>query len=91
MKIAELIRDFCDTDIGYTFYNDYSGRGMFGKTCVGIVVAEHCSYMEMMMLLTKYLTMRGFDDVDLELSNPAIDSLGLDTIVYFPSIKPLEE
>lgn len=35
----------------------------------------------------KFLDDHDFDDADFELENPAIDDLGLDTIVYFPNMK----
>lgn len=86
MKLAELIKEFCEINEGYSFYGDYSGRFMFGKKCVGIVVNREYSYMNMLIQLTRFLEENDVDDVDLELSNPAIDEMGLDTIVYFPNI-----
>lgn len=35
MDITILLEEFCDEN-GYTFYPDYSGRGMYGSTCLGI-------------------------------------------------------
>lgn len=87
MNTVELMRNFCELHSDYNFYEDgYSGRGMFGKKCVGIVVREGGSYMQMLMELTRFLEQNDFDDIALELSTPAVDALGLDCIVYFPHI-----
>lgn len=86
--LADLIKNFCDNnDEKYSYYENYSGRGMFGRKCLGIVVKQGYSYMQMIMELTKFLDDNNYDDADFELENPAIDDLGLDTIVYFPNCK----
>lgn len=87
MEVGKLIEEFCEMHNDYIFYEGgYSGRGMFGKKCVGIIVREGASYMQMLMELTRFLEQKDFDDTALELSTPAVDSLGLDCIVYFPHI-----
>lgn len=86
--LAELIKRFCgENEEKYSYYENYSGRGMFGRTCSGVVVKNGYSYMQMLMDLTSYLDDNDFDDADLELENPAVDELGLDSIVYFPKIQ----
>ncbi len=86
--LADLIREFCNApDNNYEVYENYSGRMMFGKMTIGIIVKEGHSYLEMMMELTRYLETKGFDDPLLELEGVAIDELGLDVIVYFPAIR----
>ena len=54
-------------------YPHYSGRGMFGETCMGVV----CSNIVGCLLVAG----------KLGLKNPKTDNLGLDYIVYFPDIK----
>ena len=66
---------------------NYSGRFMFGKRTIGIVVKADQNYFEMMMELTRYLESKDFDDPLLELEGVSIDELGLDVIVYFPAIR----
>lgn len=85
MSTAELLRNFCEeSDDKYSIYENYSGRGMFGKKCIGIVVSNGHSYMNMMMELTRYLDNYA-DEIDLDtLEGMSVDSLGMDTIVYFP-------
>ncbi len=86
--LADLIREFCaQSENKYEVYENYSGRAMFGRKTIGIIVKEGHSYLEMMMELTRYLETKGFDDPLLELEGVAIDELGLDVIVYFPAIR----
>lgn len=85
--LADLIKEFCNNNENYEYYQGYSGRFMFGRKCPAIVVKQGYSYMQMIMELTRFLDDNDFDDVNFELENPAIDDLGLDTIVYFPNCK----
>lgn len=54
----------------------YSGRGMFGKRCVGVTVSD----------LTNALMIAG----KVGLPKPNWDNMGLDMIIYWPSIERLE-
>jgi hypothetical protein len=54
----------------------YSGRGMYGRNCVGVVCSNPLS-------LCMTLGKEGFD-VDLI---PRTDNMGLSTIVYFPDLQ----
>ncbi len=86
--LASFIREFCaQSEDKYKVYEGYSGRNMFGRKTIGIIVKEGHSYLEMMMELTRYLEAKGFDDPLMELEGVAIDELGLDVIVYFPAIR----
>ncbi len=88
MKVADLVEEFCECNADkYYIYENYSGRGMFGRRCVGIVVRNGSFYMKMLMKLTKYFEAKGFDDVNFELEGMAVDELGLETIVYFPNME----
>ena len=88
MKAVDLVREFCEqNEDKYYIYERYSGRGMFGRNCVGIVVRNGFSHMKMIMELTKFLDENEFDDPALEFEGIAVDDLGLDTIVYFPYMK----
>lgn len=68
-------------DIGGEVYEDYSGRNMFGKTCLGIVVEE----------LENSLFRLGKESGDYEFSkelqNFRTDSMGRSAIIYFPTIQ----
>ena len=86
MKIAEGIRQFVSENTQYSLYEGYSGRGMFGKKCLGVVVRGGDSFMDFLIALTKYLDEQGIEDMDCELESASYDDLGKDTIVYFPRI-----
>ena len=87
MKIADLIREFCKETEGCEVYENYSGKGMIGRTCLGIVVNQGYSCMEMLVKLTQFFDRNDFDDPDLELEGLTLASFGLDTIMYFPKIQ----
>ena len=55
---------------------DYSGRGMFGDTCVGIVLKDEGDLFQFARLLD--------DDLAELLDNPRWDSMGLREIAYWP-------
>ena len=59
-------------DAGWEVRRDYSGRGMFGKTCVGIVCRRPIMAIE-------FAAERG-------IRGARIDDMGLDSIVYWPAI-----
>ena len=86
--LTDLIRSFCNEskDDAYEVYENYSGRGMFGRRTIGIVVKEGNSYLDMLTRLTRFLEEAEFDD-PLSLEGIAVDELGLDVIVYFPAIR----
>ena len=86
MKIAEGIRQFVSDNTQYSLYEGYSGRGMFSKKCLGVVVRSGDSFMDFLIELTKYLDEQGIEDMDCELESASYDDLGKDTIVYFPRI-----
>lgn len=84
MDIACLIQAFCDETDGYEFYNNYSGRFMFGKKCVGIVCDDTSTVM---MDLSQYLFEHGISDVRSALGTICYDNLGLQYIVYFSNVE----
>ena len=86
--LDRYIRGFCNASEGkYKVFEQYSGRNMFGRMTIGIIVKEGQSYLEMMMELTRYLEAEGFDDPLMELEGVAVDDLGLGSIVYFPAVQ----
>jgi hypothetical protein len=86
MSVEESIRNFVEDNPQYSIYENYSGRGMFGRKCLGVVVKQGYSFMDFIIKLTKYLDDNGIEDVDFSLEGVSYDALGLDTIVYFPNI-----
>ncbi len=82
---------------GYDF-QDYSGRGMNGKRCLGIVV-ENDSAANVVLAIISAATENNPHDLSNEdllddifelcsvLSDSKSDSLGHDTIIYWPRIE----
>lgn len=86
MTVEEAIKNFVNENNQYQLYENYSGRCMFGRTCLGVIVQQNDSFMDFIIKLTKYLDDNDVDDVDFKLEGATYDNLGLDTIVYFPNI-----
>lgn len=88
MEVANLIRKFCEEHSDkYYVYENYSGRGMMGAKCIGVVVRCGNSIMTFMFELAKYLDSY-VEDIDVTLfESIAYDDLGLDSIAYFPLIQ----
>lgn len=78
-RLIDLIED-----AGYTA-RSYSGRGMYGRCCVGIEVPSDVSVFSVaieLALICEDGEVRNLSDL-----SPREDSLGLDTILYFPHIE----
>ena len=86
MTVEEAKKNFVNENNQYELYENYSGRCMFGRTCLGVIVQQNDSFMDFIIKLTKYLDDNDVDDVDFKLEGATYDNLGLDTIVYFPNI-----
>jgi DNA polymerase III delta prime subunit len=77
-QIAKKIKRIAEKE-GLEFRDDYSGRCMFGKTCVGIVGDKlTCA------AVAKYVQKK-IQDAGL-FCNVCSDNMGLDMIYYFPQI-----
>jgi hypothetical protein len=64
-------------DLGGRIYRGYSGRGMFGKSCVGIVCEDATECIE--------------SAAGLGIRGAKTDNMGKRMIVYWPSISDDEE
>ena len=58
-KIADILHNFCIAE-GYQFHRDYSGRGMYGRRCIGI--SHDHTTAEMITRLALYLLENMGDD-----------------------------
>jgi hypothetical protein len=69
--------------VDFIIHKDYSGRGMNGKKCFGIELQEGDAAWELAMALG------GAADCDGEwmLTPPKVDSLGRNTIYYWPNVE----
>lgn len=82
MSIIEVIADYCESN-ELEFRTDYSGRGMFGKTCVGVVCDDPISTV---VEIADAIRDNGFDCASTELGAIRQDSMGLSRIIYFPNL-----
>lgn len=82
----EMIEEFCEEN-DLQFYDDYSGRGILGKTCVGIVCND---IVGTLYDLTEYIIDNynmTLKDIKKILSKYCFDNMGLQYIIYFPNIQ----
>ena len=90
-KLVKAIIDFCD-EYDYSFRDSYSGRGMYGRNCVGVVGS---SVLETIGDLLEYLNENyEFDMSDLIemlLKGANTDSMGLGTIIYWQQLQMTDE
>ncbi len=65
----------------------YSGRAMYGRDCLGIIVARH-EILKVVGRLVHAIHDFADDDTiaDLLEQDPCQDSMGMDAIVYFPRL-----
>ena len=75
-SLAEKMIDACNEEgIELEIYEEYSGRGMYGKTTTGIVIAQNDPMEDVMVACRKH-------DVNIRSSEFQKDSLGLSKIIY---------
>jgi hypothetical protein len=95
-RIAELVKDAVDNtgDEGVSFYNGYSGRGMYGRKCIGVVGSEKgCMQVVAEVLKQAHSDPSSdleFDTVADTLLDYDRDSMGRDIIMYWPQLDVLE-
>lgn len=86
-NIKTFIEEFCEEQ-ELDYREDYSGRGMFGSRCVGIVCDNPLS-----ILLELFAFIVDSDDgisggeVQYALGEPEEDSMGTRNILYFPELE----
>ena len=81
---CDLIEKFCNGRDGCYFRTDYSGRFMYGRTCVGIVIDDRV--YETIVSLCDILHESGIECVSDMLGIIHSDSMGLSQIIYFPDL-----
>ena len=82
IKVAKLIVESAEeNNVDLTLYEDYSGRGMFGKETAGIVGSD-TTIMLAVAIAARNLLNPEFDQLIQEIKNIRTDSLGRDTIYY---------
>lgn len=86
----ELIESFLN-DWSDDIRSDYSGRGMYGSTCLGIVLP---SVSDLFIIGYYFYEFCQDNDLDCNIEDfkMSMDNMGLNQIIYFPNIKvELEE
>ena len=83
-KIAEAIINFANEN-NLDCMKDYSGRGMYGKKCIGII----CDYKDILKVLGDIIV--HLKDEELissseDLGPIKVDNMGLQEILYFELI-----
>ena len=80
--IAELLDGFCQ-EHEYEFRPAYSGRGMYGATCPGIVADKNG--FDLTLELAEYALEQEAElyDVTFQLRGSRTDNMGLSSITYF--------
>ena len=84
-EIIEIVEDFCK-EYELSFRDDYSGRGMYGRKCVGFVLDAGCDVLLTLVELTEMLIDNGIDYVSNKLGAICQDSMGTGIIIYFPKL-----
>lgn len=85
-ELTEILKDLKDlTDISDIRY-DYSGRGMNGKTCLGIVIESHQAVPVSSCLIGLSAETRHLK-FDLCFDDPYIANIGCNKIIYWPDIQ----
>jgi hypothetical protein len=65
----------------------YSGRGMYGKYCVGVRTGDIGHLFADILSVTKDNSSVHLDEVSDAFRCMRTDSLGLDVIIYFPTVE----
>ena len=108
-SIQQLLKDACeqseDSEYDVSFRNDYSGRGMYGRNCVGITGSE-TGCMKLIAEVIKgareelktvlpassdYENDTLFGELVDTLLNYDRDSMGRSIILYWPQLESIEE
>jgi len=69
----------------------YSGRGMYGKECLGVVCKNERQVISKIIEALANESINDHFDVSDAFSEFYKDNLGSNTIVYFPGIKFVDE
>ena len=108
-SIQQLLKDACaqseDSEYDVSFRNDYSGRGMYGRNCVGITGSE-TGCMKLIAEVIKgareelktvqlgsseYEGDTLFGELVDTLLNYDRDSMGRSIILYWPQLESIED
>lgn len=83
---ARILKDAIEY-IGFEA-RSYSGRGMYGRTCIAMVIDDNAMQALTRLISTLYEE-NGEDNVEWlleDMENVQTDNMGLGTVVYWPDI-----
>lgn len=81
MELNRKIVEICQQNPTDFEARNYSGRGMYGRECLGVVVSDSSK----IFLLGAHLGEYAFDISDI-----CFDRMGLRHIIYFPRLEYME-
>ena len=108
-SIQQLLKDACeqseDSEYDVSFRNDYSGRGMYGRNCVGIVGSETgCLKLIAEVLKGAREELKSVQPGSAEWENDQLfgemvdtlmnfdrDSMGRSVILYWPQLESIDD
>lgn len=94
-KLQEAIRDyFTDEDVSPddVIYEEYSGRAMYGETCLGLVVSYPCdATMILIHACQDDIAAGDFCTIESMVCGARSDHMATKTIVYFPNVQLLSD
>lgn len=73
-------------DSGEFTSRSYSGRGMYGKVCLGVTVDRDHTMGEFLALIIESVTDENQDELAEALRGLRTDSMGLGEVLYFPKV-----
>lgn len=82
-EFIEQVTDWAESN-GHSVQDSYSGRGMYGKRCFGVVVPHQLALLDLYFSLG--YDSRNGDNFSIP-PEPSTDSMGRDTIIYWPSLR----
>lgn len=86
-EILCLLKEFCENSEDCRFYENYSGRGMYGRKCVGFVCEDNV--FQHIIRLADFLHESAVSSAEEALGQIQMDQLGFERIVYFPELSHL--
>jgi hypothetical protein len=88
----DTLKSICEDSGGEVeFRNSYSGRGMYGSTCVGIVGSMSDCMVVIGEVIKSAEGNPGFEDTVDQLLSFSTDSMGRDVILYWEDFDSLPE
>lgn len=90
-QLRDAVENMGWPDDDVSFRNSYSGRGMYGRECVGIVGSFESCMAVIGEVIKENKEEPGFDEMVDQLLDFSQDSMGMDVILYWPELAALEE